>query len=124
MNSEKIFLAMNKVDDRLVADCDTFFTTKKIVGFNKKLIGQIATLAAVAVIVIFSGLCISHPAFAKEVPLVGNIFSKIGYKLGFGGEYESYAEPISSDESGQAAALTQTTDGTTVTLQDIYCDDK
>ena len=124
MNSEKIFLAMNKVDDRLVADCDTFFSTKKIVGFNKKLIGQIATMAAVAVIVIFSGLCISHPAFAKEIPLVGNIFSKIGYKLGFGGEYESYAEPISSDESGQAAALTQTTDGTTVTLQDIYCDDK
>lgn len=91
---------------------------------TKRRIAFISSIAAILALVIFSGLCISHPAFAKDVPLVGDIFADIGYKLGFGGSYESYAKPISSDENGGSQALSSSVNGTTVTLQDIYCDDK
>ncbi|SEQ11819.1 DUF4179 domain-containing protein [Butyrivibrio sp. TB] len=92
--------------------------------FTRGRIAFITSIAAILALVIFSGLCISHPAFAKDVPLVGDIFANIGYKLGFGGSYDSYATPISSDENGNPGELSSSINKTTVTLQDIYCDGK
>lgn len=89
-----------------------------------RLIKTIVATAAVFGVVVFSGVCITNPTFAEEVPVVGNVFSSLGHKLGFGGDYEKYAKPIASDSLNEAVALTQTVDGNTVTLQDIYCDEK
>ncbi|SFH75750.1 protein of unknown function [Pseudobutyrivibrio sp. OR37] len=89
-----------------------------------RLIKTIVATAAVFGVVVFSGVCITNPTFAEEVPVVGNVFSSLGHKLGFGGDYEKYANPIASDSLNEAVALTQTVDGNTVTLQDIYCDEK
>ncbi|WP_027203178.1 DUF4179 domain-containing protein [Butyrivibrio fibrisolvens] len=92
--------------------------------FTRGRIAFITSIAAILALVIFSGLCISHPAFAKDVPLVGDVFASIGYKLGFGGSYDSYATPITSDENGNPGELSSSINNTTVTLQDIYCDGK
>ena len=89
-----------------------------------RLIKTIVATAAALGVVVFSGVCITNPTFAEEVPVVGNVFSSMGHKLGFGGDYEKYANPIASDSLNEAVALTQTVDGNTVTLQDIYCDEK
>ncbi|WP_028242421.1 DUF4179 domain-containing protein [Pseudobutyrivibrio ruminis] len=89
-----------------------------------RLIKTIIATAAALGVVVFSGVCITNPTFAEEVPVVGNVFSSLGHKLGFGGDYEKYAKPIASDSLNEAVALTQTVDGNTVTLQDIYCDEK
>lgn len=89
-----------------------------------RLIKTIVATAAALGVVVFSGVCITNPTFAEEVPVVGNVFSSLGHKLGFGGDYEKYAKPIASDSLNEAVALTQTVDGNTVTLQDIYCDEK
>lgn len=89
-----------------------------------RLIKTIVATAAALGVVAFSGVCITNPTFAEEVPVVGNVFSSLGNKLGFGGDYEKYAKPIASDSLNEAVSLTQTVDGNTVTLQDIYCDEK
>ena len=124
MKSENIFLAMNGVDEKLIADCDTFYENSKVTKIHKSKFYLISSIAAILALSVFSLVCISHPAFAKDIPLVGNIFSQLGYKLGFGGEYDNYATPISSDETGQGTSLSDTADGNTLTLQDIYCDEK
>ena len=54
-----------------------------------------ATAAAAAV---FSGACITHPAFAAQVPLVGHVFEEIGASLGFSGDYSEYAEALEEPE--------------------------
>ena len=86
-----------------------------------RLIKTIVATAAALGVVVFSGVCITNPTFAEEVPVVGNVFSSMGHKLGFGGDYEKYAKPIASDSLNEAVALTQTVNGNTVILQDIYC---
>ncbi len=91
---------------------------------NFRIVKTIVATAAALGVVVFSGVCITNPSFAEEVPVVGNVFSSLGHKLGFGGDYEKYAQPIASDSLNEAVALTQTVDGNTVTLQDIYCDEK
>lgn len=89
-----------------------------------RIVKTIVATAAALGVVILSGACITNPSFAEEVPVIGNVFSSIGHKLGFGGDYEKYAKPIASDSLNDAVALSQTVDGNTVTLQDIYCDEK
>ena len=85
MKSENIFLAMNGVDEKLIADCDTFYENSKVTKIHKSKFYLISSIAAILALSVFSLVCISHPAFAKDIPLVGNIFSQLGYKLGFGG---------------------------------------
>lgn len=91
---------------------------------NFRIVKTIVATAAAIGVVVFSGICITNPSFAEEVPVVGNVFSNIGQKLGFGGDYEKYATPIASDSLNEAVALSRTVDGNTVTLQDIYCDEQ
>ncbi|MDO4344103.1 MAG: DUF4179 domain-containing protein [Eubacteriales bacterium] len=62
-------------------------------GWTKGLAGLAAAAAA------FSMVCISNPALAANIPLVGHVFEEIGSSLGFSGDYSKYAKPLSEDAS-------------------------
>ena len=92
-----------------------------------KSIGSMAAAAAV-----FSGVCITNPAFAERIPLVGHVFEQIGYSLGFQGDFEKYAVPVGETETDSIQILentteespyTQTVNGMTVTLSEQYCNE-
>ena len=85
-------------------------TTHKKQHFFFKACAGFAAAAAV-----FSGVCITNPAFAAQIPLLGHVFEKLGESLGFSGDFQKYAkvENINS----------QTANGMTVTLSEVYCND-
>lgn len=85
-------------------------TTHKKQHFFFKACAGFATAAAV-----FSGVCIVNPTFAAQIPLIGHVFEKLGESLGFSGDFQKYAkvENINS----------QTANGMTVTLSEVYCND-
>lgn len=119
---------------------------KQIRRIYKAAIGLTAAAAA------FSTVCITNPAFAANIPLVGSIFAELGNSLGFSGDYSKYAEQLerrkpesenaqeteennpkvknADDTTSDAeatdtdAAFSQTVDGTTVTLSEVYCNDE
>lgn len=122
--------------------------TKKGRGRSRRKALTVAgTLAASAAV--FSTICISNPAFAANIPLVGHVFAEIGSSLGFSGDYEKYATSLQEAESGAAAeeqtasavdgqtapagaeaaatgadgSYSQTFNGVTVTLSEVYCND-
>lgn len=91
---------------------------------------------AAAAAAVFSGICIANPAWASRLPVIGNIFEKLGDSLGFSGDYSDYAKPLentsdmpASDSSEPShteasdAAYTKTVNGVTVSLSEIYCND-
>lgn len=102
--------------------------------------GSLAAAAAV-----FSVVCISNPALAANIPLVGHIFEEIGSSLGFSGDYSKYVQPLTEDNlikasevsesetvsetDGESAAAvsdsaySKTVDGVTVKLSEVYCND-
>ncbi|MBQ7371595.1 MAG: hypothetical protein IJW67_06905 [Blautia sp.] len=67
-----------------------------------KTFGSIAAAAAV-----FSGVCITNPAFAAKIPLVGHVFERLGDSLGFAGDFEEYAVPLNEEMINE-----EKTDGT------------
>ena len=92
-----------------------------------KSIGSMAAAAAV-----FSGVCITNPAFAAKIPLVGHVFEQIGYSLGFQGDFEKYAVPVGETETDSIQILegtttensySQTVNGMTITLSEQYCNE-
>ena len=128
--------------------------TKKHRWNGWKTFGSVA--AAVAV---FFGVCITNPAFAAKVPLIGHVFESLGDSLGFAGDYGKYAVTLGTDTSKdgdtsgeitvdaekneteitgetvspveiagladiQNSAFSQTVNGTTVTLSELYCNEK
>lgn len=84
-------------------------THKKQHFFFKACVGFAAAAA------VFSGVCIVNPTFAAQIPLLGHVFEKLGESLGFSGDFQKYAkvENINS----------QTANGMTVTLSEVYCND-
>lgn len=84
-----------------------------------------AGLAAAAAV--FSVVCISNPAFAENIPLIGHVFENLGNKLGFSGNYQEYATVLPAESEGTASsdsAYSQTSDGVTVSLSEVYCNDE
>lgn len=90
---------------------------------------------------VFTIVCITNPALAANIPLIGNIFEEIGNSLGFSGDYGDYAKPLEQDnvnlrdtdktaeeeritKSGEESAYSKTVDGVTVTLSEEYCNDE
>ena len=82
----------------------------------------------------FSAVCITNPAFAANIPLVGHVFEQIGESLGFSGNYEKYAKAVEAPEDAQAAETTedtgsaetgyrQSSNGLDITLSETYCSD-
>lgn len=116
---------------------------------NKGKSGKIirTAMGITAAAAAFSAVCIVNPAFASNIPLIGNIFAELGDSLGFSGDYSEYAKPLeeetgsrekdektenteegeNTDEAnaGQTndSAYSKTVDGTTVTLSEVYCND-
>ena len=83
---------------------------------------------------IFSAVCITNPTFAENIPLVGNVFERIGDSLGFSGDFSEYAEPVdkeatdTEEKNGEKkdtedTRWSQTYNGTTVTVSEVYCND-
>lgn len=71
---------------------------KKFKAVYKTALG-LTTAAAV-----FSTVCITNPAFAENIPLVGNVFKQLGNSLGFYGDYSKYAKQLTeSTEDTQPA---------------------
>lgn len=115
------------------------------VSGKKRKIKKVYTLLAgiAAAFAVFTVVCITNPALAANIPLIGNIFKEIGNSLGFSGDYEDYAKPLKQDNinsnnagktedenknnsthSGESAAYSKTVDGVTVTLSEVYCNNE
>lgn len=58
---------------------------------------------AAAAAAVFSGVCITNPAFAAQIPLVGHVFEEIGESLGFSGDFSKYATPIGEGAKSEVA---------------------
>lgn len=102
---------------------------------HRGLYGTLGSIAAAAAV--FSGVCIANPALASKVPLVGHVFEELGNSLGFSGDYEKYVQPLEEQASGDIvlqetteadekndAVYSKTVDGVTVTLSEMYCNEK
>ena len=61
---------------------------KKFKAVYKTALGLTAAAA------VFSTVCITNPAFAENIPLVGNVFKQLGNSLGFYGDYSKYAKQL------------------------------
>ena len=71
---------------------------KKFKAVYKTALGLTAAAA------VFSTVCITNPAFAENIPLVGNVFKQLGNSLGFYGDYSKYAKQLTdSTEDAQSA---------------------
>ena len=73
---------------------------KKFKTVYKTALGLIAAAA------VFSAVCITNPAFAENIPLVGNVFKQLGNSLGFYGDYSKYAKQLT--DSTEDAELADT----------------
>ena len=63
-----------------------------------------AALGMTAAAAVFSAVCITNPAFAENIPLVGNVFKQLGNSLGFYGDYSKYAKQLTdSTEDARSA---------------------
>lgn len=111
-----------------------------------------AALGMTAAAAVFSAVCITNPAFAENIPLVGNVFEQIGNSIGFSGDFSKYATPLEDDntadnetqngaeqktfsnsDNAQTTAVedgettdskwSQTYNGTTLTVSEVYCND-
>ena len=61
---------------------------KKFKAVYKTALGLTAAAA------VFSAVCITNPAFAENIPLVGSVFKQLGNSLGFYGDYSKYAKQL------------------------------
>ena len=95
------------------------------------------TLATAAAFTLFLVVCVVNPAIVRSIPIVGNLFEEIGDSLGYKGDYKEYAEPLKEPEETKStekqaqvqkkkeeSLYTKTSDGVTVTLSEIYCNEE
>ena len=97
--------------------------------------------AAVAVMLIFSGICVINPVLAENIPLVGHVFEKLGKSFSFYGDYRGYAIPLDenkdggkntensseirgSEKSDTDNLYNQNEHGVTLSLSEVYCHEK
>ena len=97
-------LKINKYsqDDREFADNNNSTRShRKFKTIYKTVLGMTAAAA------VFSAVCITNPAFAENIPLVGNVFERIGNSLGFSGDFSKYATPLEDENSSTEVGSTQ-----------------
>ena len=97
-------LEINKYsqDDREFADnSNSTRSHRKFKTIYKTVLGMTAAAA------VFSAVCITNPAFAENIPLVGNVFERIGNSLGFSGDFSKYATPFEDENSSTEVGSTQ-----------------
>ena len=71
---------------------------KKFKAVYKTALGLTAAAA------VFSAVCITNPAFAENIPLVGNVFKQLGNSLGFYGDYSKYAKQLTASAEDALSA--------------------
>ena len=87
-------------------------------------------MAAVLACTIMVG--VANPSFAADLPLVGHIFETMQDTFSYGGDYNGIGEALeelgddsvsaTGEETGEETSkYTQTVDGVTVTLSEVYC---
>ena len=77
---------------------ETAKSHKKFKAVYKTALGLTAAAA------VFSTVCITNPAFAENIPLVGNVFKQLGNSLGFYGDYSKYAKQLTESAEGAQSA--------------------
>ena len=60
---------------------------------------------AVAAAAVFTVICVSNPALAENIPLIGHIFEELGENLGFSGDYSKYAKPLGEEKTAENEAI-------------------
>ena len=101
---------------RRLSEKSTKKSTEKSTGsYGKKSSGTVKShkkfkavyktaLGLTAAAAVFSAVCITNPAFAENIPLVGNVFKQLGNSLGFYGDYSKYAKQLTdSTEDARSA---------------------
>ncbi len=71
---------------------------KKFKTVYKTVLGLTAAAA------VFSAVCITNPAFAENIPMVGNVFKQLGNSLGFYGDYSKYAKQLTASAEDTLSA--------------------
>lgn len=90
--------------------------------------------AIAAAFVIGAFVCISNPSIAAELPFIGHIFDRMQDSFGYPGDYSEVGTPLEEEKVGaeldsvesvekmdEVSKYTQTVDGMTVTLSEVYC---
>ena len=91
---------------------------KKFKAVYKTALGLTAAAA------VFSAVCITNPAFAENVPLVGNVFKQLGNSLGFYGDYSKYAKQLTDfTEDAQSADADGSQEGSS-NSQNVQAEDQ
>lgn len=119
-------------------------------GIRKKIL--VAAGSAAAVFAAFFVFGMANPVMASQLPIIGHIFEQIQENYSYPGDFSSVAETlgekeqetpdgaaVSADENGAAAdqadakketeltkpaSYSQTVDGVTMTLSELYCNDQ
>lgn len=101
---------------RRLPEKSTEKSTKKSTGSSgKKSTGTVKShkkfktvyktaLGLTAAAAVFSAVCITNPAFAENIPLVGNVFKQLGNSLGFYGDYSKYAKQLTASAEDTLSA--------------------
>lgn len=87
----------------------------------KKTIFGAGSLAAVFAVMLM--VCLSNPVMASKLPLIGNLFARFQEEITYSGNYSEAATPL-IEEGEEKTAYTQTNDGLTVTLSEVYCNNQ
>jgi len=87
----------------------------------KKTIFGVGSLAAVFAVMLM--VCLSNPVMASKLPLIGNLFNRFQKEMTYSGDYSEVAKPL-TEEGEEETAYTQTNDGLTVTLSEVYCNNQ
>lgn len=79
-------------------------------------------------------VCVNGPSIAAELPFIGHIFERMQESFGYKGDYSEVGEPLEDqtvgyeldnaedvEEMENISEYTQTVNGVTVTLSEVYC---
>lgn len=90
---------------------------------KKRLKNIVTGFGAAAAFLIFGiFICISNPALAAKIPVLGHIFERLQKDYGYSGDYTGVKKELTNDMSEKGTSVTS--DGITVTLSEIYCNDQ
>lgn len=91
---------------------------KKFKAVYKTALGLTAAAA------VFSTVCITNPAFAENIPLVGNVFKQLGNSLGFYGDYSKYAKQLTDSPEGTRSADSDESQDGSSNSQNVQAEDQ
>ena len=79
--------------------------------------GVKAASAAAAVMIVGGTICLTNPALAAKMPVIGGIFEKVESDVSYSGDFSN--KMVLSNQQGQ---LTAESNGVKITATESYCD--